>query len=65
METDIRWKQRFSNYEKAFKQLSEFIEKGLILLPVFLIISAFTLSANEYHVAKNGNDKKPEKKTTD
>ncbi len=28
MEDDIRWKQRFSNYEKAFAQLSEFIEKG-------------------------------------
>lgn len=28
MEPDIRWKQRFSNYEKALKQLTEFIEKG-------------------------------------
>lgn len=28
MEHDIRWKQRFSNFEKAFGQLSEFIEKG-------------------------------------
>ena len=25
---DIRWKQRFSNFEKAFSQLTEFIEKG-------------------------------------
>lgn len=25
---DIRWKQRFSNLEKAFCQLTEFIEKG-------------------------------------
>ena len=28
MEEDIRWKQRFSNYRKAFEQLTEFIEKG-------------------------------------
>lgn len=27
MEKDIRWKQRFSNYTKAFEQLTEFIEK--------------------------------------
>jgi len=25
---DIRWKQRFSNYNKAVMQLTEFIEKG-------------------------------------
>lgn len=25
---DIRWQQRFSNYEKALAQLTEFIEKG-------------------------------------
>jgi len=25
---DIRWKQRFDNYRKAFLQLTEFIEKG-------------------------------------
>ena len=25
---DIRWKQRFSNYQKALGQLSKFIEKG-------------------------------------
>ncbi len=25
---DIRWKQRFSNLEKAFSQFTEFIEKG-------------------------------------
>ncbi|MGL6100023.1 MAG: nucleotidyltransferase substrate binding protein, partial [Fusobacteriaceae bacterium] len=25
---DIRWKQRFSNFTKAFLQLNEFIEKG-------------------------------------
>ena len=28
MEEDIRWKQRFSNYTKAFEQLAEFINKG-------------------------------------
>ncbi len=28
MTQDIRWKQRFSNFEKAYSQLSEFIEKG-------------------------------------
>ena len=28
MEQDIRWKQRFSNFEIAFGQLSEFITKG-------------------------------------
>lgn len=28
MEQDIRWRQRFSNFEKAFGQLSEFIKKG-------------------------------------
>jgi nucleotidyltransferase substrate binding protein (TIGR01987 family) len=26
--TDIRWMQRFSNYQKAFSQLSKFIDKG-------------------------------------
>jgi nucleotidyltransferase substrate binding protein (TIGR01987 family) len=25
---DLRWKQRFENYRKAFLQLTEFIEKG-------------------------------------
>ena len=25
---DVRWKQRFQNYEKALKQLSKFIDKG-------------------------------------
>ena len=25
---DIRWKQRFANFEKAFHQLEKFIEKG-------------------------------------
>jgi nucleotidyltransferase substrate binding protein (TIGR01987 family) len=25
---DIRWKQRFQNYQKALSQLSKFIEKG-------------------------------------
>lgn len=25
--SDIRWKQRFHNYEKAFSQLSRFMEK--------------------------------------
>jgi nucleotidyltransferase substrate binding protein (TIGR01987 family) len=28
MSEDIRWKQRLSNYKKAFSQLNEFIEKG-------------------------------------
>lgn len=27
-EKDIRWKQRFSNYQKALFQLDKFIEKG-------------------------------------
>lgn len=27
-EYDIRWKQRFSNYQKALSQLGKFIEKG-------------------------------------
>jgi nucleotidyltransferase substrate binding protein (TIGR01987 family) len=28
MENDIRWKQRFYNYQKAVNQLTKFIEKG-------------------------------------
>jgi nucleotidyltransferase substrate binding protein (TIGR01987 family) len=28
MNYDIRWKQRFANYQKALKQLGRFIEKG-------------------------------------
>jgi len=28
MEQDIRWKQRYANYQKALGQLSKFIEKG-------------------------------------
>lgn len=28
MTADIRWKQRFNNYQKALSQLSKFIEKG-------------------------------------
>jgi nucleotidyltransferase substrate binding protein (TIGR01987 family) len=28
MQTDIRWKQRFYNYQKALSQLTKFIEKG-------------------------------------
>lgn len=28
MEYDVRWKQRFSNFQKAFSQLTEFVEKG-------------------------------------
>ena len=28
MSTDIRWKQRFSNYEKAFKELSAAVARG-------------------------------------
>jgi len=28
MEQDIRWKQRFSNYQKALSQLRKFIDKG-------------------------------------
>ena len=28
MKLGIRWKQRFSNYHKAFNQLQEFVKKG-------------------------------------
>ena len=28
MQNDIRWKQRFYNYQKAINQLTKFIEKG-------------------------------------
>jgi nucleotidyltransferase substrate binding protein (TIGR01987 family) len=28
MENDIRWKQRFENFEKALNQLQKFIDKG-------------------------------------
>ncbi len=28
MQDDIRWKQRFYNYQKAIVQLTKFIEKG-------------------------------------
>ena len=28
MQEDIRWKQRFYNYQKALSQLTKFIEKG-------------------------------------
>ena len=28
MQNDIRWKQRFYNYQKAISQLTKFIEKG-------------------------------------
>jgi len=28
MDLDIRWKQRFSNYQKALVQLTKFIDKG-------------------------------------
>ncbi|MCW5211582.1 nucleotidyltransferase substrate binding protein [Desulfobulbus sp. TB] len=28
MSEDIRWKQRFSNYQKALRQLQKFIDKG-------------------------------------
>jgi len=28
MQNDIRWKQRFYNYQKAVSQLTKFIEKG-------------------------------------
>lgn len=30
MEEDIRWKQRFSNYLRALKQLQKFIDKGTL-----------------------------------
>jgi len=30
MEQDIRWKQRFSNYNKALGQLRKFIDKGAL-----------------------------------
>jgi len=28
MTQDIRWKQRFANYQKAFAQLTKFIDKA-------------------------------------
>jgi hypothetical protein len=28
MEQEVRWKQRFSNYNKALSQLQKFIDKG-------------------------------------
>ena len=28
MDLEIRWRQRFSNFKKAFEQLTKFIEKG-------------------------------------
>ncbi|MCI5115399.1 MAG: nucleotidyltransferase, partial [Candidatus Electrothrix sp. AX1] len=28
MTQDIRWKPRFSNYQKALRQLQKFIDKG-------------------------------------
>jgi len=28
MNSEVRWRQRFSNYKKAFEQLTKFIEKG-------------------------------------
>jgi nucleotidyltransferase substrate binding protein (TIGR01987 family) len=28
MDSDIRWKQRFSNYQKALNQLQRFVDKG-------------------------------------
>ncbi len=28
MQNDIRWKQRFYNYQKAISQLTKFIKKG-------------------------------------
>ena len=28
MSEDIRWKQRFSNYQKALGQLHKFVDKG-------------------------------------
>jgi len=30
MEQDIRWKQRLANFNKAFGQLTEFIDKGYL-----------------------------------
>jgi len=30
MEQDIRWQQRFSNYNKALRQLQKFIDKGVL-----------------------------------
>jgi nucleotidyltransferase substrate binding protein (TIGR01987 family) len=30
MEEDIRWKQRFSNYNKALRQLQKFTDKGAL-----------------------------------
>ena len=28
MNSEVRWRQRFSNYKKAFEQLTKFVEKG-------------------------------------
>jgi DNA-binding HxlR family transcriptional regulator len=28
VDSDVRWKQRFSNYKKALAQLTKFINKG-------------------------------------
>jgi nucleotidyltransferase substrate binding protein (TIGR01987 family) len=42
MQNDIRWKQRFYNYQKAIIQLTKFIEKGeLSELEELGIIKAF------------------------
>ncbi len=30
MSQDIRWKQRFSNYQKAMAQLQKFVDKGVL-----------------------------------
>jgi nucleotidyltransferase substrate binding protein (TIGR01987 family) len=30
MSEDIRWKQRFSNYQKALGQLQKFVDKGVL-----------------------------------
>jgi hypothetical protein len=28
MNEEVRWKQRFANYQKALQQLTKFIDKG-------------------------------------
>ena len=51
MQNDIRWKQRFYNYQKALVQLTKFIEKGeLSELEEQGIIKAFEYT---YEIAWN------------
>jgi len=41
MGLDIRWKQRFINYEKALLQLTRFIEKEDLDMPYLIDLSKF------------------------